>query len=414
MVSQSDGAVAAAPDQARPRAVQAAAPPLFCSASPEWMLDASVPIEVRTLVFVLYALAFNEAVEAHDSLKTFGTTAVSVATNYDELRASTGWNRTRLAEIIRAAEAMRILQLTGHKRTGMRYHILVALRSYRAGAPTETQTPLFAGNYSVRRTEPNPQLGLGESFSPAAGLKPEPPAPPRRNPRAALPNEVRGQLLDLGRKVEPSLEPDNLIFETAIEEIMVALESQYGETAVTVLARLCADPRVRKARSPLAYLRGGVGPGGYLVAPASTSTRAVAHSPEGAYDALPPGLQTLLQSAAADGCATPAWCRERDIPPPAAQHARRLVETARDDAEPQPSATEHLPEDLRDAIEAARQLGELSPMLYHQFRATAVEADGETIVLRAHGLLADILQRALPIVTRRLARSVEIVGERRA
>jgi hypothetical protein len=444
---------------------------LYCSESPQWMLDHSIPIEVRTLISVLYRLAFREAVAKNESFKTFGLHPCSVATSYDELQAITGIQRQRLSKIVRAAEATRVLRLTGSKRAGYRYHILVPMRMYAPGPAAIGQPsakPLSVGSRRVRSNRK--QTALGEQFgsviepkdrpddsestalvssaielkagsSPAAieletpglssAIAPEvrgigtviEPENQRSNVRArdhrvtqrcsfkgnsrsGVPEDIYGELLLLGKRNDEELRPGNLVFEGAVDEIVDRLTNRFGETAMTVLSRLLSDPRVKNAEKPLAYLRRGVSEG-YLIGPTSPARRAPAHTPQGAYEALPPGLRDQLQLAAEEGRATETWCRERDIPPLAAEFAYQ----ARRVAEEEHSVTSSCPEDLRNALELARAV--IPPMLQAALHSAAIEEEDDAIVVTVSTpFLRDLLeQRFVPHVAPHMQRRVMIALE---
>ncbi len=442
-----------------PTAVPEAGAPLFHAVSPMWMLDGSIPIEVRTLVMVLYALSFQETVAQNESYKTFGLTPVSVATSYDEIGRHTGWNRTRIAEVVRAAEAMRILRLTGNNRVGVRYHVLLSLRTYTPGfIPDKATTPLFASDRTVLRRRK--QLALGETLSPATGLNPDTafspatgtkettlspaiglnneisspatrtedasPSPaiglnntrskervrdhrvthrdiPKDSNRGALAPDIYNALLQLGKKTDPSLEPGNVIFEGAVTEMLDHLNERFEGEENLILSRLVADPRVAKAHSPIAFLRRGI-TGGFLLAPAALA-KPEAHSPEAAYTALPPGQQEALMMALEGSRATLAWCRERDIPPAALQHARILCERRQGEhVDNEVSPVAHFPSLLENAVENAYQQRAIPDMLYFSCRTIQATLCGDHIeVLAPNAFLADMLRaRLLPVLEKSL------------
>ncbi len=290
---------------------------LHVPASLDWMLDASVEIEIRTAIDIIYRLAFLEAVQRNDSYKTFGTTPVSVATKFDILQSLTGWNRPLLARVISAAENRRLLKLTGSKRTGYRYHILFAMRSYRR-ADSEPARRMFAPDRKAQPSRPRrAQIGLGESFSsphepeqasilgpsdePKDGQRSSPdelrnagfsssdavnsptfsstsePKEEATNVRACdprvtsrnttkdngrgtlLPPELEKRVLELARKRDPGIERTSLSFESMIATIIAQIDTRFPGEAVTVLSRLVQDPRVTTAENPIGALLVGTG-----------------------------------------------------------------------------------------------------------------------------------------------------------
>jgi hypothetical protein len=348
----------------------AAPAPTYYAQSPHFTLDRTIPIELRGgLISVLYALAFEETIANNESYRTFGTTPVSVATSYDELTYYTGYNATRLAKLIRSAENQGLLKLTGSARTGFRFHILHALRIYtkREG---ENARPIFAWNREVKKNRR--QLALGEI-----------PAKEQHAPKAATSSRSRAPeaydaLLGLARTKDARIQTGNMIFEAAVDEILTAVETRFPGQVATIVTRIIADPRIERAGHPIDYIRQGIKQG-YLFKPEALPKPAP-QTPAGAFDALPPGLQTtLLEAIRAQGNVTSAWCRERDIPPGAAAHARFLIQAKQQ----QQKLSEvnltgrffYLPDDLRQAIIAAHQRNTFSPLLFHLLENAKVLAD---------------------------------------
>lgn len=372
------------------RATPAEPAALFGALSVDFTLDASIPIDTRTFLGLLYSLGLRETAARKESYRTYGVEPTSVETDYDEIRALTQWTRNHIRAVIADAETRGLLKRTGSSRTGYRYHVLVALRSYRGATTTERARPIGARAQHLAPERPmraTPQLPLGTALE-------------------DLPTELVDALLELARRSQPNATLETPSFLDAIAEVTQNVADRFGRNeAPTIIGRLLGDSRVRNARSPIALLRRGtrpidaflLGPAG---APSATPARrgTEARSPEEAFAALPPGMQELLRSAHATGRATLAFCEERDIPPAALAYVSRTQQhsTEEEEEDEGPPPTVHLPADLRDAIDSAHRSGALYPLAYYACREVTVHtADEQHIELRApdhlRSIVADML-----------------------
>lgn len=167
--------------------------PDFACVSPYWLLDTSIPIEVRFGIQLIVELGLAKTARAKGQWKNYGATPLAVETTYDELIALTAWNRDRWCKILTAAKELGFLKIAGTPRGGFIYHVLFAPRTYvpagglesfygQLGAlgtsdgPTAVPSLFVAANRRVKKKpKRRVQLALGESQSgPAPGLKSDP------------------------------------------------------------------------------------------------------------------------------------------------------------------------------------------------------------------------------------------------
>jgi hypothetical protein len=143
------------------------ADPLFLATSVEWLMDSSIPIEIRMLCQLIFAQALTEAKVAGRDFTDFGRDNATAKINVAWIIEKTGWPKNK-AESIRA-EALEkgYLTASGSARTGYLYTVTLSLRTYRGNDEVPASRSLFASDHTAPKPKPSTQLPLGELGSAA-------------------------------------------------------------------------------------------------------------------------------------------------------------------------------------------------------------------------------------------------------
>jgi hypothetical protein len=171
MADKTASAAAAVERQSHLSAVAAPADPLFLATSVEWIMDASIPIEIRVLCQMITAKALIEAKAEGRDFTAFGRDQVTAKLNVDWIIQHTGWPKNK-AESVRA-EALEkgYLSATGSARTGYQYTVMLPLRTHRATAEVPLARSMFASERVAPKPKPTGQLELGDV---SAAVQPPP------------------------------------------------------------------------------------------------------------------------------------------------------------------------------------------------------------------------------------------------
>ena len=154
------------------------APALFVQASVDWMLDSSIPIEVRNLLMILYAEAMRVATERRDAggglgdFDQIGRAGFAIPVNFEWIMRTTGWTITQTRSIVALAMKMELISRQGKPRTGFRYQVNVGLKTYRRNPDGETARSLFAAHHAPPAPKDTSQQRLAIDIppSPAPGM----------------------------------------------------------------------------------------------------------------------------------------------------------------------------------------------------------------------------------------------------
>jgi hypothetical protein len=94
------------------------ADPLFLATSVEWLMDSSIPIEIRILCQMIFAQAMTEAKVAGQDFTDFGRNNVTARINVAWIIEKTGWPKGK-AEAVRAVALEKgFLTASGSARAG--------------------------------------------------------------------------------------------------------------------------------------------------------------------------------------------------------------------------------------------------------------------------------------------------------
>jgi hypothetical protein len=143
------------------------ADPLFVATSVEWLMDTSIPIEIRVLCQLIAAKALTEAKAGGRDFTDFGRESATTIITREWIIAMTGWAKGK-AEAIRA-EAIAKGYLTvsgGSSRNGYRYTVTLPLRTHRANADMPpAKSLLLVDRPQPKSSKPSPQLPLGKDLA---------------------------------------------------------------------------------------------------------------------------------------------------------------------------------------------------------------------------------------------------------
>jgi hypothetical protein len=115
----------------------------FCTLSAEFMVDTTLPIELRALIAVMYSIAVEQVAQEHRGLEMLGTGEFfDLECSYELLIEKTGWTTKKIARLTQSSAG--IITMTGSPRTGFRWRVNLGMRSYRAKVEGVVAGSLFA------------------------------------------------------------------------------------------------------------------------------------------------------------------------------------------------------------------------------------------------------------------------------
>lgn len=181
--------------------------PLYTATAIGWILDESIPWEVRTLCQLLYARAIADADQrsrqhqTYVAFDTLGRGSIDVNVDYAWVAKKTGYTETRIRTIFKAAQKLGIIERRGAPRSGYSYVITATLRTHRptenAGSTWSLTSTARAGRSTRAIASP---LGLDPQFDPLPAEAPRHWRRPERAFYGGAPARLRGLLVAFSPK----------------------------------------------------------------------------------------------------------------------------------------------------------------------------------------------------------------------